>query len=75
MKATDCADQRVSLSHREYRDSHFLFAVSGRRRDLVLGIGQLAQSISVTAYFPDVYEYILQALFEYRNKMLHYGFE
>ena len=75
LNATDCADQRDSLSHREYWNPHFHFTEAGRRRDLISGIGQLAQSISLTSYFPDDYENVLQALFEYRNKMFHCGFE
>lgn len=46
-----------------------------RQRDLVRGIMQLADAIGLLPHLPDDIEPTMSALFEYRNKMFHFGFE
>lgn len=45
------------------------------KRDLAIGIKQLAESIGLHPYLPEGYQKTLQALFAYRNCMFHGGFE
>ncbi|MES2032372.1 MAG: hypothetical protein V4477_24620 [Pseudomonadota bacterium] len=48
---------------------------SPRRRDLVLGIVELADATGLSAELPARLPATLSALFGYRNKMFHFGFE
>ena len=68
-------DPRIAASQNEFWDPHFVFAQGGRRRDLVDGIGQLARTTGLLEYLPSGYDRMLSALFAYRNKMFHLGFE
>ena len=68
-------DPRISASQNEFWDPHFVFDPGGRRRDLVAGIGQLARTIGLLEYLPSGYDKMLSALFAYRNKIFHLGFE
>lgn len=68
-------DARTAASQDEFWDPHFFFVQGGRRKDLTAGIAQLAASTGLTAFLPEGYEKMLSALFSYRNKMLHHGFE
>ena len=68
-------DPRIAASQNEFWDPHFVFDHGGRRRDLVDGIGQLARTIGLLEYLPSGYDKMLSALFAYRNKMFHLGFE
>jgi hypothetical protein len=57
-------------------DCHFVLNKDGdRRRNLVLGIIQLAESIGLDTHLPNNLHHTLQALFMYRNKMFRWGFE
>ncbi len=56
-------------------DCHFVWKNGRRRKSLVDGIVQLAEAIDLTPHLPRGYGLKLQALFEYRNKMFHHGFE
>lgn len=66
---------RIAASQNDFWDPHFVFHPGGRRRDLVAGIGQLAHTIELSKYLPSGYDTKLSALFAYRNKMFHLGFE
>ena len=68
-------DPRITASQNEFWDPHFVFEHGGRRRDLVDGIGQLARTTGLLEYLPSGYDRMLSALFAYRNKMFHLGFE
>jgi hypothetical protein len=59
----------------EYWDPHFVYDKNGRQRDFRRGVTQLAVSIGLELYLPDNYPLVLDALFSYRNKMFHHGFE
>lgn len=58
-------------------DPHWFFGdpLAPPVRDLVRGIGQLAESAGLTAYLPEGYLGAIDALFSYRNKILHHGSE
>ena len=56
-------------------DCHFVWVNGRRKDDLVRGIIQLIDAIGMTSYMPDDLKPTLSALFEYRNKMFHCGFE
>ena len=68
-------DPRIAASQNEFWDPHFVIDKSGQRRDLVAGIGQLACTTGLSEYLPSGYDRTLSALFGYRNKMFHLGFE
>ena len=74
-KSAASDDPRLSASQNEFWDPHFVFDPGGRRRDLVAGIGQLAHTTGLLEYLPSGYKRMLSALFAYRNKMFHLGFE
>jgi hypothetical protein len=57
-------------------DPQVYFAEDGTRKgDLIRGIRQLARETGLAAELPADYEAIVQALFTYRNRMFHSGFE
>lgn len=57
-------------------DCHFVYDGAGKRRkSLVEGIFQLAEAVGLAPYLPTDLKPTFQALFEYRNRMLHLGFE
>lgn len=57
-------------------DCHFLYHAKGKRRtDLVAGIAQLADAVGLISHLPNDWKPTLRALFAYRNKMFHCGFE
>ena len=66
---------RWQRSAEDQWDCHFVWIGGRRKKDLVRGIMQLIDAISMTPYMPDDLESMLSALFEYRNKMFHCGFE
>jgi hypothetical protein len=60
----------------DFWDCHLVYSERAKyktRPDLVEGIVELADAIELT--LPDGLESLLQALFSYRNKMFHCGFE
>lgn len=56
-------------------DPHYVFTASGKRKGIVEGIKQLAVSTGLTPHLPSDYADLLNAVFSYRNKMFHNGFE
>ncbi len=66
---------RRSRSEAEYWDPHFVLSKGGREKDIVSGIAQLSDAIGLFPYFPSDIKTVLKAIFEYRNKMFHHGFE
>ena len=56
-------------------DCHFVWSNGRRSANLVEGILQLADAVGVMPHLPEELRPTLQALFEYRNKMFHCGFE
>jgi hypothetical protein len=63
----------------EFWDCHLCFNSTSRgkkeQRELVSGIMQLAEAIGLTPHLPTDLLPILKAIFQYRNKMFHFGFE
>lgn len=56
-------------------DCRFVWNNGRRQKDIVRGIMQLSDATGLKVHLPDDLEHVLQALFEYRNKMFHNGFE
>lgn len=56
-------------------DCHFVWKSGRRSTNLVDGILQLAEAVSLARHFPEDLRATLDALFAYRNKMFHCGFE
>jgi hypothetical protein len=56
-------------------DCHYVWSNGRRSTNLVAGIMQLADATGLKAHLPSDIQHTLQALFEYRNKMFHHGFE
>ena len=64
--------------HRPTEDQwncHYVWKNGRRRTSLVEGILQLVDAIDMKAQMPGDLRLMLSALFEYRNKMFHCGFE
>jgi len=59
----------------QYWDPHFVFGKKGTRKDIVGGIVQIAQSMGLSNALPNDYQDVFNALFRYRNKVFHHGFE
>ncbi|GGZ32886.1 hypothetical protein [Asticcacaulis endophyticus] len=55
-------------------DPHYIFGKSAKR-DVVRGTIQLADSIGLRSLLPADVRQVLEAVFTYRNRMLHLGFE
>jgi hypothetical protein len=66
---------RWQRSSKEQWDCHFVFTPEGRAKNLVAGVSQLAEAVGLTAHLPKELTPTLGALFAYRNKMFHFGFE
>ena len=73
--STSKIDERRSFSNSEYWNPHFDFQRNGRRKDLVKGTIQLSISTGLREFLPDDLDKVLSAIFSYRNKMFHFGFE
>ena len=56
-------------------DCHWVWEGNRFRKDLVLGVEQIADALGLSSQFPADYKQVLDALFLYRNKMFHNGFE
>lgn len=56
-------------------DCHFVYKRGRPTRDLVEGIFELAEAVGLHSYLPADLKPTLKALFAYRNKMFHWGFE
>ncbi len=69
------SDARKTRSSDDYWDPHYVFDERGRRKDIAKGITQLSHSTGLTPFFPCNFTDMLDALFIYRNKMFHNGFE
>ena len=69
--------RRNTLGEREIWNPQWYAArkVEENRKDIVLGIRQLADVTGLTAHLPAGHKPALEALFAYRNNMLHNGFE
>lgn len=59
----------------QYWDPHFFYAMNEVREDLVAGVLQLAEASGLQPHLPKDLRKVLDALFGYRNRMLHSGFE
>ena len=68
-------DPRIVASQNEFWDPHFVFDQRGRRRDLVAGIRQLSRTTGLSDHLPTGYGTMLSALFAYRHRVFHLGFE
>lgn len=56
-------------------DCHYILKSGQHKKNLIEGIFQLADAVELSKYLPSDLQQTLQALFEYRNKMFHLGFE
>jgi hypothetical protein len=71
----DKDSKRSKLSRAHFWNPHFSFTSSEVKTNLVNGIMQLADAAKLTPRLPVDTRKVLEALFEYRNGMLHNGFE
>jgi hypothetical protein len=56
-------------------DCHFVYKRGRQTKDLVEGIFQLAEAVGLRPHLPADLKPMMKALFAYRNKMFHWGFE
>jgi len=66
---------RVKLDAKYRWDCHYIFTNQRKESNLRQGIFELSNLTNLAAYIPSDLGNILAALFEYRNKMFHCGFE
>jgi len=62
----------------DFWNCHFVYTAASKsktRTDIVKGIMELADNVDLAPHLPVGLEATLEALFAYRNKMLHCGFE
>ncbi len=60
----------------DFWDCHLLCNAKGKKeKQLIPGIKQLAEAVGLTVHLPVELHNMLEALFSYRNKMFHEGFE
>lgn len=71
----DRDSKRSQLARMHFWDPHFTYATSEVKGNLITGIMQLADATKLTSRLPKDTRQVLEALFEYRNAMLHNGFE
>ena len=71
----ECDHYRWQRPAEDQWDCHFVWKHGRRSTNLVEGIMQLSDAVELSPYLPNDLKFILQALFEYRNKMFHCGFE
>ena len=69
------SDARLAALHDDFWNPRYVFEGGRRRKDVVRGIKRLSESTGLGAYLPDDLYKTLSALFGYRNKMFHNGFE
>lgn len=67
--------KRWGLPAEDQWNCHYVWENGRQRANLVKGIMQLVHAVDLTGYLPDDLRLTLSALFEYRNKMFHCGFE
>lgn len=56
-------------------DCHYVIKDSKKYKDIVKGIKQLLYVTKLDSYFPNDFIDVIDAMFTYRNKMFHNGFE
>ena len=71
----DKASKRSEFSRNHFWNPHFSFTSREVKTNLIDGIMQLADAAKLTPRLPQDTRKLLEALFEYRNGMLHNGFE
>jgi hypothetical protein len=64
----------TDVSQRSY-DCHWCWENNCFQKNLVSGVAQMADLLGLETYFPSDYKIVIEALFLYRNKMFHNGFE
>jgi hypothetical protein len=69
------SDTRRERADDQFWNPQIFFGKEEPRKDIVVGIDQLAMSCGLNEYLPEGYQKTLAALFAYRNNMLHNGFE
>ena len=75
VQTLNCRHERWQSAHAIQWDCHNVIVKGRSRTDLVQGILQLADTIGLLPLLPATIEETLSALYAYRNKMFHHGFE
>jgi len=75
LRANYPTHQRWMLANKEEWNCHYVLLTNAKKKDVAEGIWQLAEAVGLAALLPTQTEDILKALFLYRNKMFHHGFE
>ncbi len=74
-KTASSDDPKTAASSNEAWDPQSVFDHQRRRRGVVNGILHVSSTTGLAKYLPSSYDKTLNALFAYRNKMFHLGFE
>lgn len=66
---------RWKTTHANQWDCHMVVVGNRAKKNIVAGIFQLADAVGLIGRLPSDLKLTLSALFSYRNKMFHHGFE
>jgi hypothetical protein len=73
---TPTGTRAAHLAHKHFWDPHYYFSTAGKANTgIALGTEQLAETTGLTPHLPTDTMQLLDALFTYRNRMFHKGFE
>lgn len=75
MSAPSYKHDRWETGHVVQWDCHFVLSSGKVSRNLIGGIFQISEAVGLSSKLPDDLRMSLEALFLYRNKMFHHGFE
>lgn len=63
------------LGDQHFWDPHYLYGATRGLKDIARGAVQLAESTGLSSFLPADFATVADALFTYRNRMFHHGFE
>jgi len=72
---TPTGPRAAHIGHKNFWDPHYLFGPRGGSKDIARGAVQLADSVGLLPLLPADFAMAADALFTYRNRMFHHGFE
>lgn len=72
---TPAGARAIHVEDLNFWDPHYLFGRERGSKDIARGAVQLADSTGLLPLLPDDFAMVTDALFTYRNRMFHHGFE
>lgn len=72
---TPAGPRASHVGGKNFWDPHYLFSDARGSKDIARGVVQLAESTGLLSLLPVDFATVADALFTYRNRMFHHGFE